>query len=233
MKRFWKEVDVEATEGGWRVTLDGRAVRTQGREAQVVPTRELAEALAAEWRAQGDTVDPRSFPFRDLADYAIDHVATDRAPVIAELLRFAETDTLCFRAGPDEPLWQRQQEVWEPLVAAVEAREGVRLERVSGVVAKPLPDATRARLEERLAAIDPFALSALRVMTALAASLCVGLAALDPDADPRALFAAANAEEDWQAEQWGWDAEAETARSEKERAFVKAAEFLLLSSPRT
>ena len=140
MKRFWKQVTVGETDGGWRVLLDGRAIKSQGGGApQVVPTRALAELLAAEWAAQGEEVDPSAFPFRDMADYAIDMVAGNRAETIAKLLRYAETDTLCYRADPDEPLWKRQQEVWEPLVAAFEAREGVHLERASGVLPKPQP----------------------------------------------------------------------------------------------
>ena len=139
MKRFWKEAAVEPADSGWRVTLDGRPIRTRGGNAQVVPTQALATALAEEWRAQGEQVDPRGFPLRNLADYALDHVRPDRAATIAKLLPYAETDTLCYRADPDEALYRRQRELWEPLLTAFEARHGVRLERVSGVIHKPHP----------------------------------------------------------------------------------------------
>src|SRR5688500_14399515 len=131
MKRFWKDVAVEACEGGYRVTLDGRPIRTQGGRPQIVPNRALAEALAGEWRAQGDKVDPRAFPLRDLADYAIEHVGPERAATIDKLLAYGETDTLCYRADPDEPLYRRQQAMWEPLLAAFEKRHGLSLVRVS------------------------------------------------------------------------------------------------------
>jgi chaperone required for assembly of F1-ATPase len=230
MKRFWNEVSVEQTDGGWRVALDGRPIRTQaGGVPQLVPTQALAEALAAEWRAQGEEVDPKAYFLRDLADYAIDQVAPDKAAAVARLLPFAETDTLCYRADPDEPLYRRQQEVWEPLVAACEARHGIRLERVSGIVARPMPEATRARLTDILGALDPFPLAALETVTSLAASLTIGLAALADGADAKALFAAANAEEDWQAELWGWDAQAEERRAVRLEAFRKAAEFARLA----
>lgn len=230
MKRFWRETAVEQAGDGYRVLLDGRPIKTQARGVpQVVPTRALAEALAGEWDAQGEEVDAKAFFFRDLADYAIDRVAPDRDAAVARLLPFAETDTLCYRADPDEPLFRRQQEAWEPLVAACEARHGVRLERVSGIVARPQPAETLERLREVLAALDPFTLAALETMTALAASLVTGLAALEPDADPEALFAAANAEEDWQAELWGWDAQAEQVRAARLEAFGKAAEFARLA----
>src|SRR5690606_34599542 len=160
---------VEPSEGAWRVALDGRPIRTQGGSPQLVPTAALAEAMADEWRAQGETVDPKALPLRDLADYAIDHVRADRAGTVASLLKYAETDTLCYRADPDEPLYRRQQELWEPLVTAFEARHGVRLERISGIVHRPQPAATLARLGEVLAGLDAFTLAALATLTPLAA----------------------------------------------------------------
>jgi len=229
VKRFWNEVGVSEAEGGFHVTLDGRAIRTQGGAPQIVPTRPLAEALAEEWRAQGEEVDPRSFPMRDMADLAIDWMGPDRPAQVANLLRYAETDTLCYRADPEEPLFRRQQDLWEPLVRAAEARHGLRFERVSGIVHRPQPDATLHALRARLEQEDDFTLAALATMVPLGASLIVALAALDEDADPVRLFAAANCEEDWQAELWGTDAEAAEARSAREAAFVLAARFAKLA----
>ena len=126
MKRFWKEVAVESAEGGYRVALDSRTIRTQGGHPQIVPTAALAEAMAEEWRRQGEVVDPKAFPLRDLADYALDHVRTDRAATVAKLLPYGETDTLCYRADPDEWLYRRQHELWEPLLTAFEERHDLR-----------------------------------------------------------------------------------------------------------
>jgi chaperone required for assembly of F1-ATPase len=229
MKRFWKDVAVEPSEGAWRVALDGRPIRTQGGNPQLVPSRPLAEALTAEWRAQGDEIEPRAFPLRDLADFAIDHVRADRAATIADLLKYAETDTLCYRADPDEPLYRRQLALWESLVTALEARHGVRLERVSGVIHRAQPATTLARLAEVLAAHDDFTLAALATLAPLAASLTVALAALEPESDPSALFAAANCEEDWQAELWGWDLQAERTRAARLATFEKAVAFARLA----
>ncbi|MFA9201034.1 MAG: ATP12 family chaperone protein [Cypionkella sp.] len=225
MKRFWNEVTVAPEDGGWRVLLDGRAIRTRGSAPQAVPTRALAEQLAHEWSAQGETVDPAAFPLRELADQAIDRVAPDRAQVIAKLLRFAETDTLCYRADPDEPLWKRQRAVWDPILEALEAREGVALERVSGVLHRPQPAATLAALRRRLEALDPFALAALEELAGLASSLVVGLSALDPAEDLDALWAAAELEEAWQAELWGSDALAEERRERRRADFLCAGRF--------
>lgn len=226
MKRFWKDVSVDETDSGWRVLLDGRPIRTQaGGAPQLVPTRAAVGLLAQEWAAQGDTLDASAFPLRDMADYAIDSVAPDPDTTIETLVRYGETDTLCYRADPDEPLHKRQWEVWEPLVAAFEAREGVTLERVSGVLHRPQPEATLSELRRRLGNLDCFTLAALEVMTSLSASLCVGLSALDPAADAQALWDAAELEEAWQAELWGSDYLAQERRDKRRADFLRAHAF--------
>lgn len=229
MKRFWTAVGIAEADGAFQVTLDGRAVKTQGKRAQLVPSRPLAEALAAEWAAQGEEVDPARFVLRDLADLAIDVIAPDRGAAIAALLRYAETDTLCYRADPDDALHQRQAELWDPLLAAAEARWDVHFERVAGVIHRAQPAATLDRLQAVLAAESDFALAALTTLTALAASLVVGLTALQPDADAAALWQAAELEEAWQAELWGKDHEAEDRRARRFAAFSAALDFARLA----
>ncbi|WP_120076902.1 ATP12 family chaperone protein [Aurantiacibacter odishensis] len=225
MKRFWKEVAVEERDGGWQVTLDGRPIRTQGGKPQVLPTRNVAEKLAAEFAEQGEKVDPKSFIFRDMADFAIDMVREDRAAHVAKLISYVETDTLCYRADPDEPLYRRQQEVWEPIVIACESAHGIRLERASGIIHRKQSEGTLAALKARLDGEDDFTLAALVTLASLGASLTAALAVLEDGADVGALFAATNLEEDWQAELWGHDHEAEVARKAKLEAFRRAAEF--------
>jgi len=229
LKRFWKEVGVSEVADGYSVALDGRALKTQGKQAQVVPTLTLAEALAAEWAAQGEIIDPAGFVLRDLADMAIDVIAEDRDAAIAGLLRYAETDTLCYRADPDEPLHARQLELWEPLLLAAEARWDVHFERVSGVIHCPQSPATLARLKSVLETKDMFVLAALSTLTPLSASLIVGLAALEPDADARKLWTAAELEEEWQAELWGREEEAEVRRARRFAAFSTGSDFARLA----
>lgn len=229
MKRFYRSVDVAPAEQGWRVTLDGRAIRTAGGEAQIVPSRALAEAMAQEWADQGEEVDPSRFILRDLADYAIDVVNRDKAAAVADLLRYAETDTLCYRADPDEPLYAPQTQAWEPILRATEDRHGIRFERVSGIIHRPQPAETLARLGDVLVERDAFTLAALKTLASLAASLAIALAALDESADADALWDAANFEEDWQARQWGHDALAQERRERRRQAFIAARAFALLA----
>ncbi len=228
MKRFYKSVAVELVDAGWRVMLDGRPIKTQGRRPQQVPTRALAEAMAAEWAAQGAEIEPATFFLRDLADYAIDMIAADRDAVIGEIVPFAETDTLCYRADPDEPFHRRQCAVWDPLLTAAEQRHGLKFERVSGIIHHPQPPETLAALRALLEAQDDFTLAALKTLASLAASLVIGLAALDEDADAEALWNAANLEEDWQVEQWGSDYLAEEVRARRLKTFTQALRFITL-----
>lgn len=229
MKRFYRIAEAAPAQDGWHILLDGRPVRTQGGAAQIVPSAALGRALADEWNAQGDEIDPRGFILRDLSDFAIDKVQSARSKVIDALLAYAETDTLCYRADPDEPLHQRQREVWEPLVQAAETRHGITLNRISGIMHRPQPAETLARLREVLAQQDDFALAGLTTLAALAASLVAALAVLEDGADIPALFAAANCEEDWQAELWGQDYLAEQDRTIRLAAFTRTADFIALA----
>lgn len=229
MKRFYKDVSIVESAEGWRVLLDGRAIKTVGGRAQVVPSQALAQALAQEWAAQGEELDPAGFLYRDMVDYALDVVAHDPQEAITSLVPYAETDTLCYRADPEEALFARQQEVWEPVLTAFEARHGLRFQRVSGIIHRPQPAPTLAALRSRLEAATPFDLAALRNLASLAASLVIALAALEPEADLDALWAAASLEEEWQADLWGRDWEAEERREKRTGAFKAAARFALMT----
>lgn len=229
MKRFYKEVTVEQTADGWRALLDRRGIKTAGGRAQIVPTQALAEALAAEWAGQGKEIDTAAFHFRDLADFAIDAVAANRAQVVSELLPYAETDTLCYRADPDEALYKRQLEIWEPLLTQVEARLDVQFARISGILHKPQPEATLARLRQELDSQSDFALAALKMLSSLAASLVIALEAVRPGADAEALWKAAELEADWQVELWGDDWEAAERRAARFEAFSLAMRMAKLS----
>lgn len=229
MRRFYKDVTVAPADGGWRVLLDGRGIKSAGGRPQVLPTCALAEAMAGEWAGQGEEIDTAGFILRDLADYAIDVVAAERSDAIRSLVAYAGTDTLCYRAEPDEPLRECQEEVWEPLLHTAEQRWDIHFERIDGIMHRPQPAATLARMEAVLAAESDQALAALRTLTSLAASLVIALAALAPEAEAEALWDAANLEEDWQAGLWGKDAEAEARRERRFAAFAAAMRFAALA----
>lgn len=231
IRRFYKDVTLASQAGGFQVMLDSRGVKTVGGAPQIAPTAALGEALAAEWARQGEKIDPASLPLRDMADYAIDIVAADPASVAEGLIAYAETDTLCYRADPDEPLHARQQAVWEPLLAGFEAAHGITLVRVSGVLHRPQPPESLDVLRARLLTLPPFVLAGVEAMTKLAASLVTALAALDAahEDEPRALWQAVCLEEEWQADLWGRDWEAEERRERREADFLRACAFARLA----
>lgn len=229
MKRFYKDVSIAPTDGGFQILLDGRAIKTQSKGAQILPNAALAEAMADEWRAQGEKIDLKSFILRDLADYAIDQIAPDREPTIAKLLAFAQTDTLCYFAEPDEALFERQQKVWEPLLAGFEAKHSISLTRISGIVHSAQSTQAIARFEEILQQQSDFALAAIQTTASIAASLVIGLETVNEGSNAKALFDAAHLEEDWQIELWGADELAQQVRDNRETGFLAAAEFARLA----
>lgn len=228
MKRFYKQAAAHRIEGGWQVMLDGRAIRTARGAPQVVPNMALAQALAAEWDEQPETIDPAGLIFRDLTDFAIDLVAADREGTIGRLLEYGETDTLCYRADPEDALFAHQQKEWEPLLRSIEARHALRFCRISGVIHTSQPRETMARLRRSLHGFDHFALAALQSAAALAASLCIALETARDDCDPQELWRLASLEEEWQAQLWGRDEMAEKRNAQRRRAFVKACDYMRL-----
>lgn len=225
-RRFWTAAAVEADGAeGFRVVLDGRDVRTPAKAPLRVPTRALAEAIAAEWAAQGDTIDPEAMPVTRAANSAIDKVAPDPAAVVAEVAGFGASDLLCYRADGPGVLVARQAAAWDPLLHWADRALGAPLRVTRGIVHVAQPPESLAALHARVAALDPFGLTALHDLVSTSGSLVIGLRALEPDADIKALWAASRIDEDWQIEQWGEDAEARAAADAREGAFRLAERF--------
>ncbi|MBV7264944.1 ATP12 family chaperone protein [Erythrobacter ani] len=231
MKRFFDTVgtrEVDGDQTGWQVTLDGRGLKTVRGSPQIVTTEALAKMLASEWDIQGEELNPKLFPLRDMADYAIDMVAPERPAIAEKLVAYGDTDTLLYRADPDEPLYERQQEVWEPIVKAFEQSEGIEMVRISGIVHRPQKARTLAALKASLGSKTVFELAALEVMTSLAASLVIALSAAEKHDDKEAadLWRSASLEEEWQADLWGRDTEAEERRLKRQNDFLSAWKFM-------
>jgi chaperone required for assembly of F1-ATPase len=223
VKRFWKEVSVGAD---GTIALDGRPVRTPGRVPLALPRPALAQAVADEWRAVAETVDPRAMPLTGLANAAIDRIAPDPAAFAAGIARYGESDLLCYRADGPPPLVARQRAAWDPLLAWARARYDVHVEVVAGVMHAPQPPATLARLGEAVAALGAFHLAGLSSAVTLTGSLIAGLALVERAADAETVWTAAQVDEAWQTELWGSDTLAEQARADRRRAFDAAVAFL-------
>lgn len=223
MRRFWREV---AVDGDGVVLLDGRPVRTPGRVPLALPTAALAEAVAEEWRAVGETIDPRAMPMTGLANAAIDRIAPDPAAFAAGLARYGESDLLCYRADAPEPLVERQVAAWDPLLDWARARYDVTFAVTAGVMHVAQPVATIARLGEAVGALPPFALAGLSPVVTITGSLVGALALAEGAASADAVWAASRLDEDWQAEMWGADADALAVREARRREFDAGVRFL-------
>jgi chaperone required for assembly of F1-ATPase len=228
VKRFYREATAAPGEGGVGILLDGRPVKTPARYALAVPTEELAEAIAAEWNAQGDEIDPRAMPLTGLANAAIDRVAPDPAAFARNLAAYGESDLLCYRSEGPQVLVRRQEEKWDGLLAWARRRYEVDFETVAGIMHRPQPAETVDRLARAVAACDPFRLAALAPLVTISGSLVVALALAEGEIGLDQAWAAATLDEAWQAEQWGEDPLAAEALAARRREFDAAYLFLTL-----
>jgi chaperone required for assembly of F1-ATPase len=225
MKRFYQDAAVVAGESGFEIRLDGRPVRTPARAQLALPTHRLAEAVAEEWRAQGDVVDPRSMPFTGLANGAIDQIAPNRESFAAGIARYAESDLLCYRAeGPTE-LVGREAAAWDPLLDWAMARYDVAFRVTQGIIPVAQPDETLARLTAVVTAFDPFTLAGLSTLVTLSGSLVCGLAVVEGGHDADLIWTAAEIDEAWEVEQWGEDKEAAARSAQRRHEFAMARAF--------
>lgn len=227
MKRFYKVVAAEPEGDGLAIRLDGRVVRTPARAMLLLPYLSLGAAIAEEWRAQGDEIDPRSMPLTGLANAAIDRVAPDPAAFAETLARYAETDLLCYRAE-DAPLAEVEAESWDPLLDWARSRYDVTFVLAAGIGHRPQPETTIRRLAAALVARPPFALAAMSPLITIGGSLVAALALAEGRIGADAAFDAAHLDELWQARMWGEDALALKHRELRRHDFAAAARFLSL-----
>ena len=228
-KRFWTETTVTEGDAGFGIALDGRPVKTPAKAALLVPTRALAEAIAAEWDAQAETVDPRTMPVTRGANAAIDKVSRQHTEVAEMLAAYGDSDLTCYRADAPMSLVARQAEGWDPLLDWVEETYGVRLEPRTGVMPVPQPPETLARLAREVHAMTPFALTGFHDLVSLSGSLVIGLAATRDLQPIDVLWDLSRIDETFQAEEWGVDEEAAEAEAIKRASFLRAKQFFDMS----
>lgn len=228
MKRFYKESDIASNDDGWSVTLDGRPIRTPAKRPLVVPTEALARAVADEWAAQGEAISPATMPLTGLANAAIDRVGTERLAFVDSLAAYGDGDALAYRADHPDDLVQRQLAVWNPILDWAERRYGVEFELVQGIMHRPQPPATVARLRAALDELDDFALTAMQPLVTISGSLVIALAVLEAAIDEDEAWEAGQLDELYQAEKWGEDDLAAKSRASRRDAFAAARRFLTL-----
>ncbi|HWA89168.1 MAG TPA: ATP12 family protein [Rhizomicrobium sp.] len=224
MKRFYKEARAK----GGMVLLDGRQLKTPRGAALAVPSA-LAEAIAAEWRAQGDEIVPAAMPLTRLANTAIDGIGPRRDEAIAEIAGFARHDHLCYRTDKPAELVRRQNDAWDSLLDWAAERYGAPLIVVAGVTSVAQPEASLEALRRAVEALDDFALAGLHVAASITGSLVLGLAVADGRLSAADAFALSQVDERFQAEKWGLDSEAEARAEHLAAELDAAARFMKLA----
>lgn len=226
MKRFWKQAAAVREDGGWGITLDGRPVRTPKRAPLVVASAALAEAIASEWQAVGETIDPAAMPMTGLANAAIDLVAPDTAAFAETIAAYAATDLFCYRDDRDAALQAEQAAAWNPLLAWAEERFGLEFALTQGILPIDQPAATVAALRGAVFALDPWRMAALTPLVTIGGSLVAALLLAEAAHDSDTLWQAVSLDELYQERRWGADAEAQAQRAAHKRDWDNAVRFL-------
>lgn len=225
-RRFYEHAAAKPHEGGFALFLDGKVVKTPGRKPLAVVSRAVADALAAEWEGQGAEVDPSTMPVTRIVNSAIDHVAGEMAAVRAEIVKYAGTDLICYRAEAPEGLIAAQAAAWDPLVTWAREKFGARFILAAGVVPIRQDESAVAAIDHAVADFDALRLSALSTATTLTGSAVIALAVATGRLSVEEAWAVAHVDEDWQMAQWGRDEAAILVRALRWREMA-AAELIL------
>ena len=227
MKRFYKQAAVTG-EGPFGIALDGRPLRTPARALLAVPVVALADAIAGEWNAQGAEIAPRTMPLTGLSNAAIDRVAPDTAGFADGLSVFAQNELLAYRADHPAPLVAHQAALWDPWLGWARARYDIDFTLVEGIIHRPQPPASLARIAAAYRAFDAFSLAALNPIVTISGSAVIGLAVAENAMDAATAWAIGHLDELWQAEQWGKDPLAEAGHKERQDDLAAAVGLLRL-----
>lgn len=227
-RRAYRAVSVTPGEAGFVLRLDDRRAMTPAKAPLEVPTEALAHAIAAEWAAQGERVDPNTMPLTRLAAAALDLVAPRAQEVIDNIAKYAETDLVCYRAEGPRELVRRQHAAWQPLLEWAAKRFGVQLLLTQGIVPLPQPMESLRALEATVAARSVWELAALSLATSALGSLVLALALAEGRLDAGDAFEASVVDESFEIERWGEDAEQMRRRRALRDDVAAAARFLAL-----
>ena len=224
-KRFYKQAGIAEADGGFAVTLDGKPIRTPSGRRVVAPTREIADAIASEWNAQGETIDPLAMPLTRFANSVIEGVV-DRVDIVADdVAKYLGSDLLFYRAGHPEALVAREGEHWDPILFWAADELGAHFILAEGIVHVAQPEAAIKAAREAFPA-DPWSVAALHVVTTLTGSALLALALTRRVRDQEQIWAAAHVDEDWNIEKWGVDEEVAARRAARLVDFKAAASIL-------
>jgi chaperone required for assembly of F1-ATPase len=229
-KRFYAKAGVLEAPGGFVIALDDKPIRTPSGRQVVVPAREIADAIVAEWNTQEEFIDPLSMPLTRFANSVVDGVIDRVEAVTEDVAKYFETDLVFYRAGHPEGLVAREAEHWDPLVFWAADALGAHFILTEGIVHVRQPDSAVAAARAALPR-DPWSIAALHVITSLTGSALLALALLRGVLDQDQVWAAAHVDEDWNIEKWGIDEEVAMRRAARLVDFKAAATIVKAMNP--
>ena len=224
-KRFYAEVGVAEAGGGFAITLDGRPIKTPSGRIVTVPVREIADAVAAEWAAQAETIDPLTMPMTRFANSVVEAVVDRTTLVRDDAAKYLQSDLLFYRAGHPAALVEREARHWDGVLFWAAETFGAHFILAEGVVHVRQPDQAVAAAAAALPR-DAWSVAATHVVTTLTGSALLALALVHGRLDADAVWAAAHVDEDFNAEQWGQDEEVLSRRAARHADFRAAAAIL-------
>ena len=200
MKRFYTVVTTKKTDSGYAVTLDGKPVKTPYKAGLVAQNETLANAIVQEWAQQEEEILPESMPLTQILSSQIDRVSQERPAMTEAILKYLNTDLICYYADHPPELAQQQRAAWQPVQAWFENRFNIKLETTDGLKALAQPEAAHKAVADYVAALDDAHFTALQIITPLSGSLILAIAFLEGEIDPEKTFAAMRVEETFKAE---------------------------------
>jgi chaperone required for assembly of F1-ATPase len=224
-KKFYELASIGEAGESFAILLDGKQIRTPGQNPLVVPSREIADLIAAEWNAQGEMIQPMSMPMTRLANSVIDGVAQNVVAVSDDIGKYFGSDLLFYRASFPEELIARQAQHWDPVLRWAADDLGAHFILAEGIVHVIQPDKAIAAAREALPG-DPWRVGALHVVTTITGSALLALALQHRALKRDQVWAAAHVDADWNSEKWGGDDEVEARRAARLLDFEAAAAVL-------
>lgn len=211
-----------------KVVVNGNPLLTPARKPVTVPTQALADAIVREHSSSVIRHPSSERPLTSLAFTAIDRIAGQEAAIVEALLVYLDTDTLCYRTGETEELLKRQQAKWDPILAWAEKRFDAGWRVTGDIMPADQSPALHKAIGNYLKSLDPMRLSALCVLAAACSSLALAIAVVEGQVGAAESFHISRLEEEFQAEKWGHDEEAEQKAARVKREIVSAGQFLSL-----
>jgi len=229
-KRFYKEAGVARAESGFAITLDGKPIKTPSGRTVIVPERTIADAIAQEWRAQQETIDPLTMPLTRFANSVVESVVDRVAPVRDDVAKYFRSDLLFYRAGHPQALVEKEAAHWDPVLFWAADALGAHFILGEGIMHVRQPD-TAVEAARRALPDDPWSVAAVHVVTTLTGSALLALALAHGARDPDQVWDAAHVDEDWNRDQWGVDEEVAARRAARETDFRAAVRILRAIRP--